>query len=147
MQTPSSIHILFMKTDIKIIAAFLAAAMCADGVCDLNEEEMLVSIAESYELPATELQEAVRVWTDKFEGLSHEERMNSLSLQGIDVPAAEKPIVFDCVLEILMADSILNRSEVNFMLAVAEQLCIFPADAVLLLADYIRHCPELSVEY
>ena len=136
-----------MKTEIKTMAAFLAAAICADGVCDLNEEEMLVQIAENYELPATELQEAVSAWSDKFEGLTHEERMNCLSLQGIDVPAAEKSIVFDCVLEILMADSVLNRSEVNFMLGVAEQLCITMADAVLLLADYIRHYPELSVEY
>ena len=147
----SRVHSLFktiyMKTEIKIMAAFLAAAMCADNVCGRDEEEMLVQIAESYEVPATELLEHVHVWTKKFQDLTNEQRLNCLSLQGIDVPAAEKSLIFDCVLDILMSDSVLTRSEVDFMLSVAEQLCIRPVDAVLLLADYIRDCTALAIEY
>ena len=145
--TLSFTHSTNMKTEIKTLAAFLAAAMCADGVCDLNEEQVLEQIADDYDLDKVNLKAAVKDWTHQIEVMTHEQLAQVLAQHGADIVADERSIVFDCVLTIIMADSTLTRAEVNLMIAMAGHLHIALADAVLLLSDFVRHDPEVVVEY
>ena len=136
-----------MKTNLNTIAAFLAAAIWADGVYDLTEKDIVDQVAEVYNLQSEELHAAVNTWIDKLESMSEDEVNEELSILGVDVPEDEKGILFECVLEIVLADSKLTHSEVATLLAVADLLCVEQADAVLLLADMIKEAEDIEVAY
>lgn len=134
-----------MKTSIESIAKIIASAIWADGVFDEAEKVTVEEIAEALELNVAEFANAVNEAVAQIENMSGNMATAVLQDAAEEVDDEEIGIVFECAMQMVLADSELSRAEVSTLFVLAEALGIEQEDAVLMLADMIQEEEELTI--
>ena len=134
-----------MNTDIKNIAAIVAAAIWADGEYDAAEKIAVEEIAEAFELDPAEFSQAVEAALAEIEPMDEEQVNNYILENSADVDDDEAAALYQAVLQIITVDGVVGVEEVDNLLAVASALGLDEAQAVLLFADLVREEPELEL--
>lgn len=134
-----------MKTNIKNIAAFVAAAIWADEVYDEAEKVAVGEIAEALELEG--LDEAVQTELNAIKALDGQAVADYLVEAGQGVDDEELAFVFEAVLQVMLCDGTLAYSEARNLLTVADALGLEHEFALLMVADMMKDEPELEVAF
>lgn len=136
-----------MKTKIDSLAALLSAAVWADGEYVEAEKEAVAEVADALEIAPEELEAAVSTEVSKISGMDEEALSEYLLDAGEAVDESEAGIVFEALLQVVLADSELSRSEVSTLLSVAEAIGIEAEDAVLMLADMVKTEEDIEIDF
>ena len=137
-----------MKSDIKNVAAFLAVAIWADGVYAEEEKMILAEIAEVLNVEESELtenvDEALKVLQDKDdEAVQAYIIENASALDEEDVN-----VIMQCAIEIVLADDVLARDEVQVLFDLADATgSVEHTDVALMLADLVKYNPDIEIEF
>ena len=133
-----------MQTNPKNIAAFVAAAIWADGVFDEAEKVTIKEIAEALELEGFEaVVEAELEAVKKLEADAVTEYLNKAG-EGVD--DEEIGHVFEVALQIVLCDGVLAYDEVSNLFLMADALGLDHEYATLLLADMVKEEEDIEVE-
>lgn len=135
-----------MKTEIKNIAAMLATAIYADGVFDEAEQITLDEIQDALELDKAKFEAEMNAAIEKVDQMDEDAATEYLQEAAAAVADDEIGIVFEATLQLVLADGVLSRCEVDTLLVIADALGIDDVDAILLLADMAHSEEELTVE-
>ena len=136
-----------MKTKIESLATFMAVAIWANGEYKEEEKVAIEEIAEAMELDKTAFNTAINNVLSNIKDLSAEEVSTRLAAAGNDVDDEEVGIVFECALQIVLADSMLEYDEVTNLLAIADALGLDEAYAVLMLADMLKEENDIEISF
>lgn len=136
-----------MKTKLNSLAALLSAAVWADGEYVEAEKEAVAEVADALEIAPEELEAAVSTEVSKISGMDEEALSEYLLDAGEAVDESEAGIVFEALLQVVLADSELSRSEVSTLLSVAEAIGIEVEDAVLMLADMVKTEEDIEIDF
>lgn len=133
-----------MKTDSKILASFLAAAVWADGEYDEFEKEFVAEIVE--ELGVNTLQADLEAAIAATEAMSGEELTESLEVAAKKVNNGEKEGVLSLCLQLMCADAFLSIDEVENFFTFAEVLGVEEDAAQALLDELVDEEDDLIIE-
>ena len=136
-----------MKTDIKNLAAFLAAAIWADGEYDEAEKIVLGEIADAMELCKDSLTTETEAAIAEFQQMDEDKVNEYLIEKSAEVDEEEAPLVYMAVMQIVTTDGILAVEEVEILLSIASSLGIEESYAMLLLIDLFKEEPELELKF
>lgn len=136
-----------MKTKLNSLAALLSAAVWADGEYVEAEKEAVAEVADALEIAPEELEAAVSTEVSKISGMDEEALSEYLLDAGEAVDESEAGIVFEALLQVVLADSELSRSEVSTLLSVAEAIGVEVEDAVLMLADMVKTEEDIEIDF
>ena len=136
-----------MKTDIKNLAAFLAAAIWADGEYDEAEKIVLGEIADAMELCKDSLTTETEAAIAEFQQMDEDKVNEYLIEKSAEVDEEEAPLVYMAVMQIVTTDGILAVEEVEILLSIASSLGIEESYAMLLLIDLVKEEPELELKF
>ena len=136
-----------MKTKIESLATFMAVAIWANGKYEEEEQIAVEEIAEALELDKNAFNAAINNVLTDIKDLSDEEVSARLATAGDDVDDEEVGIIFECALQIVLADSVLEYDEVSNILAIADALGLDEAYAVLMLADMLKEENDIEVSF
>lgn len=134
-----------MKTSIETIAAFISAAIWADGVYDEAEKITVEEIADALELDTDAFKAAIEDNVAKISTMDDEEVNEFLRVASDNVDDMEIGILYEAAMQIVITDNKLSYTEVSNLLMIAEVLGIEDEMAVLLLADMVKTEPELDI--
>ena len=135
-----------MKSSLEAVANFIGFAIWADGVYDDSEKEAVTEIAEAFGFNVTKFNAVVDVALTRIRPMNDEQVNQFLQKAAEDIPDEEIGQVFEAVLQMVLADGVLDEDEVNNLLAIADALGMEASQAVLLLCDMVKSEPELQVE-
>lgn len=135
-----------MNTNIKDIAFFVATAIWADEVYDEAEKESLSNIADALEINEDEFIKDVEEILNDIKDKEEDYVNNKLVEVGKNIASEEKWIIFEALLEIILADNKLTKEEVSNLLAMAEALNLETEQAILLLADMVKNEEDMEIE-
>lgn len=135
-----------MKTDIKHIAAIVAASIWADGEYDAAEKIVVEEIADAFELDTAEFSAAVEAELAVIESMNEDEVNNYIIEHSAEIEDEEAEMLLQAALQVVIVDGILAEEEVDTILSIASALGIDDARAVLMLADLVKDEPELQIE-
>lgn len=133
-----------MKTDSKILASFLAAAVWADGEYDEFEKEFVAEIGD--ELKVKTLQADLESAIAATEKMTGEELTKSLEVAAKKVDKEEKEGVLSLCLQLMCADAFLSTDEVENFFAFADVLDIDEDAAQALLDEFVDEEEDLIIE-
>lgn len=136
-----------MKTSIETIAAFISAAIWADGVYDEAEKITVEEIADALELDTDAFKAAIEDNVAKISTMDDEEVNEFLRVASDNVDDMEIGILYEAAMQIVITDNKLSYTEVSNLLMIAEVLGIEDEMAVLLLADMVKTEPELDISF
>lgn len=136
-----------MRTNINTIAAFISAAIWADGVYDEAEKIAVEEIADALELDEAEFKSAIDENLAKVRSMSADEASEYLRIASDDVDDEEIGILYEAAMQIVITDNKLSYTEVDNLLFIAEVLGIEDTMAVMLLADMVKTEPELEIAF
>ncbi|MCQ2298786.1 MAG: hypothetical protein MJZ81_01490 [Bacteroidales bacterium] len=136
-----------MKTSIDTIAAFIAAAIWADGVYDEAEKIAVEEIADALELDADAFNAAIEENIRKVDAMKDDEVNEFLRVASDGVDDMEIGMLYQAAMQIIITDNKLSFSEVDNLLFIAEVLGIEDSMAVLMLADMVKTEPELEIAF
>lgn len=136
-----------MVTDIKTIASFIAAAIWVDNEYDETEKTVVSEIADALEFDETELFAAVDAATEEIRGLDEDGVNDYLQKAADAVDDEEIGIVFEAVMQLILADSVITEDEISTLLAMASALGLSDEMAIMLLLDMVKEEPELEVDF
>ena len=133
-----------MKTDIKILSSFLAAAVWADGEYDEFEKELVKDLSEELELPslAATLEKEIKT-TEK---MDEEELANLLEAAAKKVAKDEAEGILTLCLQMVCADAYLSQDEVDNFFAFAEILGVDDEAAQTILDEFVDEEEDLIIE-
>ena len=131
-----------MKTDSKILASILAAAVWADGEYDELEKDFVAEVSEELGLATlkAELESAIAA-TEKMSG---EELTESLEKAAEKV--VEKEGVLALCLQLMCADAFLSIDEVENFFVFADLLGVDEEAAQAILDEFIDEEEDLIIE-
>lgn len=135
-----------MNTNIKDIAFFVATAIWADEVYDEAEKESLSNIADALEINEDEFIKDVEEILNDIKDKEEDYVNNKLVEVGKNIASEEKWMIFEALLEIILADNKLTKEEVSNLLAMAEALNLETEQAILLLADMVKNEEDMEIE-
>lgn len=135
-----------MNTDIKHIAALVAASIWADGEYDAAEKIVVEEIADAFELNAEDLSAAVEQELEVIKPMSEDEVNAYILEHSAEVDDEEAEMLLQAVLQVVIVDGVLGEEEVENVLSIASALGIDDSRAVLMLADMVKEEPELQIE-
>lgn len=133
-----------MKTDSKILASFLAAAVWADGEYDELEKDFIAELTE--ELGVNTLQADLEAAIAATENMSGEELTDSLEKAASQVADGEKEGVLALSLQLMCADAFLSTDEVENFFVFAELLGIDEEAAQEILDEFVDEEEDLIIE-
>ena len=136
-----------MVTDIKTIASFIAAAIWVDNEYDETEKTVVSEIADALEFDETELFSAVDAAIEEIRGLDEDGVNDYLQKAAEAVDDEEIGIVFEAVMQLILADSVITEDEISTLLAMASALGLSDEMAIMLLLDMVKEEPELEVDF
>ena len=134
-----------MKSSLEAVANFIGFAIWADGVYDDSEKETVIEIAEAFGFNVTKFNAVVDVALARIRPMSEEQVNQFLQKAAEEIPDEEIGLVFEAVLQVVVADGVLDEDEVNNLLAIADALGMEASQAVLLLCDMVKTEPELEL--
>ena len=133
-----------MKTDSKILASFLAAAVWADGEYDELEKDFVAEVAE--ELGLATLQADLGSAIVATEKMSGEELTEGLEKAAAKVADKEKEGVLSLCLQLMCADAFLSFDEVENFFVFADLLGVDEDAAQAILDEFIEEEEDLIIE-
>lgn len=133
-----------MKTDKKNIAAFVAAAIWADGQYDEAEKVTVDEIADALEVEG--FAAAVEAELEAVKELEGEAVAEYLVKAGEAVDDEEIGTIFEVALQIVLCDGALAYDEVSNLFIMADALGLDHEYATLLLCDMIKEESDIEVE-
>ena len=133
-----------MKTDQKVLARFLAAAIWADGEIDENETEFVGEIQETLELK--NLISDVDDRLKKYKEMSEDDMADDLEKAAKKVDKGEKEGVLDLCLQMLCADAYLATVEIENYFTFADILGIDENTAEKAMDSFVEETEDLVVE-
>lgn len=133
-----------MKTDHRTFAAFLAAAVWADGEYDENEKQFLFDLGADMELPTIPV--VVEKEIKATEKMTEEEINEHLEKASKHVFKGEEEGVLTICLHMLCADAVLSQDEVDNYMAFAEILGVDENRAIEILDEFVNEEEDLIVE-
>lgn len=136
-----------MKTDIKHLAAYIAAAIWVDEEYNEAEKISIEEIADACECEYPTLVSEVEKALDEIENKSEQELIEYLCAHSEKVEDEEIEMIFLSALQILTVDGVLTIDEVNNLLAIASTLGISDEVAILHLVELVKEDSELEVEF
>lgn len=137
-----------MKSNLDNVAAFLAVAIWADGVYAQEEKEVLHDIALALETDSKDLENAVDSAVASLEEKNDDEITEYLVDNASAVDEKDALILMQCALEIVLADNVITRDEIDTLLDLADATgCVDHSDVVLMVADLVKECPEIEVKF
>lgn len=133
-----------MKTNSKVLASFLAAAVWADGEYNEYEKELVAEIGEVLEVStlSKDLDTAIAAT----ENISEEELSSVLEAASKEVNKQEKEGILTLCLQMLCADAFLSEEEVENFFAFADILGIEDETAQTILDEFINEEEDLIIE-
>ncbi len=135
-----------MKTSIETIAKLCAVAVWTDGEYDEAEKVVLGEIADALELDNMNLNSLVDTAVAEIERYDDDQVNAYIETTCKDVCPEEKEIVFEVLLEMILADGVITKDEVSNLLAMAENLGISETEATLLIVDMVKS-EDYEVEF
>jgi len=135
-----------MKTDIKKLASFFACAIWADEKFDETQREVVDDIAEALEIDPKDLSVALYAAIADVNSMDEEQLNQYLIEAAVDIDEDEALIIFECAIDLVLADKVLMKVEVNNLLTMAEVLGIETEDAVLMLVDMVKENPHIKID-
>ena len=136
-----------MKTDIKNLAAFLAAAIWADGEYDEAEKIVLGEIADAMELCKDSLTTETEAAIAEFQQMDEDKVNEYLIEKSAEIDEEDASLVYMAVMQIVTTDGILAVEEVEILLSIASSLGIEESYAMLLLIDLVKEEPEMELKF
>ncbi len=134
-----------METNIKNIAAFIAAAVWADGEYNDAEKDDVKEIGEALELD--KLVESVEAEIEAIKDLDGQAVSDYLIKNAEGIADDDIAAVFESVLQILFADGVFTYAEAQNLLVMADALGIEHEYALLMVADLIREDSDIEIEF
>lgn len=134
-----------MKTDMKNLAAYLAAVIWADEAYEEAERVAVAEVAGALELDG--LDQAVVAELALIKDMDGEAVSNYLVKAAEGIDDEEIAFVFEAVLQIALADGVLAYSEASNLLTVADALGLGHEYALLMVADMMKEEPEIEVDF
>lgn len=137
-----------MKSDIRNVAAFLAVVIWADGVYAAEEKEILTEIAEVLEVDKADLTTAVDEAVAALEGKDDEAVQTYLVENASAVEDDEANVLMQCAIEIVLADGVMTRDEVQVLFDLADATGVVEhTDVALMLADLVKYDSDVEIEF
>lgn len=133
-----------MKTNSKILASFMAAAIWADGEYDELEKDFIDEVAE--ELGVKTLKADIDAAVAATQNMSGEELTDSLETAAGQVADSEKEGVLALCLQLMCADAFLSTDEVENFFVFAELLGIDEEAAQEILDEFVDEEEDLIIE-
>lgn len=133
-----------MKTESKVLASFLAAAVWADGEYNEFEQELVQEIGDELGVKGLDkdLQEAIAA-TEK---MSEDELADVLEEAAKNVVASEKEGILALCLQMLCVDAFLSSDEIDNFFAFADILGINEDKAQEILDEFVDEEEDLIIE-
>lgn len=136
-----------MKTDIKTIASFIAAAIWADAEYNEAEKEAVKEIAEALEFKEDEFIKCVDGEIAKIKKYSAEKATEYIVEASEKVDDEEIGILMEAVLQVIISDNVLSYDEMTNIMAIADALGVEHQYAILMVADLVKTEPELEISF
>jgi uncharacterized tellurite resistance protein B-like protein len=133
-----------MKTESKVLATFLAAAVWADGEYNEFEQELVGEIGE--ELGIKSLKADLEAAIALVENLSEDDLDVALKDAAKKVNASEKEGILVLCLQMLCADAFLSTDEIENFFAFADILGVDEDAAENILDEYVNEEEDLIIE-
>ncbi|MEE1184263.1 MAG: hypothetical protein UHZ06_07280 [Paludibacteraceae bacterium] len=133
-----------MKTESKVLATFLAAAVWADGEYNEFEQELVGEIGE--ELGIKSLKADLEAAIALVENLSEDDLDVALKDAAKKVNASEKEGILVLCLQMLCADAFLSTDEIENFFAFADILEVDEDAAENILDEYVNEEEDLIIE-
>ena len=133
-----------MKTESKVLASFLAAAVWADGEYNEFEQELVQEIGDELGVKGLDkdLQEAIAA-TEK---MSEDELADVLEEAAKNVVASEKEGILALCLQMLCVDAFLSSDEIDNFFAFADILGVDEDKAQEILDEFVDEEEDLIIE-
>ncbi len=131
-----------MKTSVKDLAQFIAAAIWADGEFGDEEKDMLKEVESALNLPAKDVEKIVK----DYDSLSEEQVSDALAAAAKNVDAKEKGSVLDIVLQFIISDGVVTAEEMSNYYAIASILGVSSEDADALFDQTVEEYDDLVIE-
>lgn len=133
-----------MKTESKVLASFLAAAVWADGEYNEFEQELVQEIGEELGVKGLDkdLQEAIAA----AEKMSEDELADVLEEAAKNVVASEKEGILALCLQMLCVDAFLSSDEIDNFFAFADILGVDEDKAQEILDEFVDEEEDLIIE-
>lgn len=135
-----------MKTSIETLARLLATVAWVDGEYTESEKECLTEIAEALELNADELTKTVDAAVEQVKTADEDAANDYMLAAAAQVDSSEAKVVMEALLEMVLADSVVARAEVETLLSLGDALGLDTVETVLLLTDMVRDTECFEVE-
>lgn len=135
-----------MKTEMNKVAAFVATAVWADGVVEEAERIAVNEIADALGFDEKAFNEAVDKSGETVKDLDDEQLKQHLIEAAVDVDEEDAETIFECAIQVVIADNVLAAEEVGDLIRMADALGIDTERAILMIADMVKSEPELEVE-
>lgn len=136
-----------MKTDIKTIASFIAAAVWADAEYNEAEKEAVKEVAEALEFKEDEFVKCVDGEIARIKKYSAEKATEYIVEAAEKVDDEEIGILMEAVLQVIISDNVLSYDEMTNLLAMADALDLEHQFVMLMVADLVKTEPELEVSF
>lgn len=133
-----------MKTESKVLATFLAAAVWADGEYNEFEQELVGEIGE--ELGIKSLKADLEAAIALVENLSEDDLDVALKDAAKKVNTSEKEGILVLCLQMLCADAFLSTDEIENFFAFADILGVDEDAAENILDEYVNEEEDLIIE-
>ena len=133
-----------MKTESKVLATFLAAAVWADGEYNEFEQELVGEIGE--ELGIKSLKADLEAAIALVENLSEDDLDVALKDAAKKVNASEKEGILVLCLQMLCADAFLSTDEIENFFVFADILGVDEDAAENILDEYVNEEEDLIIE-
>jgi len=129
------------------VAAFLAGAALIDKLPEAELNEVIEPMADALELDAKKLLPLVESEFKKLEAMDDDKFHPYFVEQGKGLDYDDAAAIFQCCIQITLANGELCKAEAETLMAFAEVLNIDHADALLFVADIVKDDPELDVSF
>ena len=133
-----------MKTESKVLASFLAAAVWADGEYNEFEQELVQEIGD--ELGVKGLDKDLEESIAATEKMSEDELADVLEEAAKNVVASEKEGILALCLQMLCVDAFLSSDEIDNFFAFADILGINEDKAQEILDEFVDEEEDLIIE-
>ena len=133
------------KSDVKSVAAFIAAAIWADNQYDDAEKSVVNEIAKAFKME--DLPSAVETELDIIKTYDGQGIVGNLKTAGEGVKGNDNMYIFEAVMYVLLSDNILSYQESCNLMTAADILGLDKNIALLMLADKVKDEPLMKVEF
>ena len=133
-----------MKTDIKILSSFLAAAVWADGEYDEFEKDFVGDLSEELEMP--QLKETLDKEIKTVEKMTEDGLADYLEAAAKKVAKGDAEGILMLCLQIMCADAYLAQDEVDNFFTFAEILGVDDETTQTILDEFVDEEEDLIIE-